>query len=278
MKVSKVITVGFEQEAVSLTRNARLTANANRFILTRDRTVLNDDMSPIPDHGHEIIAPYAKVNVRCGQDGSNFEADTAEMERIITQVASCCERINTTCGFHVHYGRPKSEDDTRSRWDPEKVRTWLAIGLALEDLVFTACHESRTSSSHCRKLRSLYSASDLASYYPVEEGVPWKYDNKKRYSWLNLTETRRKVPEVPVDIFRNTQSGSTGTVEIRAAGNTKNVPYMLAWSLLWLKVATMVAYIPSSLTILRCVHGGVLNADIHRITQLRDVQPAVAVA
>jgi hypothetical protein len=282
MKIDKVITVGFEQETVSITRNARLVCNSNRFILTRDKTVKNDDGTPIgsgdTEGGHEIIAPFVRVHVKCGQDGSNFEADTSELERVLTTITSCCERVNTSCGFHVHYGRPRSDDDPRSRWDPEKVRTWLALGLSVEDAIFTACHESRLSSNHCRKLRSLYPPRDIASYYPVEEGKAWKYDNKKRYAWLNLTETRRNAPDVPVDIFRNTASGSTGTVEIRALGNTKSVPYMLAWATMWLKVATCVAYVPSSLTILRYAHGGLLMEDLNRIISLRDAQPAVAVA
>lgn len=273
-RIDRIITVGFEQEAATLSRNAVAIARRRNFVLTRDRTVTLADGSPIQGYGHEVIAPFTKVRVSCGQDGANFAADFTEVEALIADVMGCCGEVNVSCGFHVHLGRPRDEDaDLRSKWDPEKTRTWLALGMALEERAFAACPASRRQSRHCCSLRDPekgFQDADLQSYYPVDEGKPWKYDNKKRYCWLNLTETRRKTADVPMDVFRNTREGTVSTVEVRTLGNTKRVAYALAWTKLWVKVAAYVAYLPASLSLLRCGYSTALDEDFAQLRALRD--------
>jgi len=84
--------------------------------------------------------------------------------------------------------------------------------------------------------------------------VARKFDNIKRYCWMNLIETKRVgTDERP----GRGSSHALGTIEVRSLGNTAKFEYVWAWTNLLLKLAAYVAYLPSSLAILRC---GMINS------------------
>jgi hypothetical protein len=134
----------------------------------------------------------------------------------------------------------------------------LLIGLSLEEKLFGLCPPSRRNSSYCKPIRQCYTAEELGSYYPMGTVNPGKYQNPKRYCWLNTVETRRDHPRSP------------HTIEVRMMGSVRRFDYILAWVKLWCKIAGYVGNVPSSLAVMHCCFSGSLDNDFAEIKRVKD--------
>ena len=272
--VNNDIMFGLELECVEVTSAAAAIVRDRQWLVRHDGSVRGPCDEELPD-SREIITRPVPVTVRCGQDGSDLAINVASLSRIaetVTDICRCAATVNKTCGFHIHLGRPgKTESDwgvKKSEWGPERTRAMLIVGLILEEALFRACPPSRVLSTYCQPIRASYTATELGSYYPMGATLPNnKYDCLKRRCWLNLVETRRKGTDSR--LLRGLSHG-LGTIEIRLMGNTNNPEYTLAWVMLWIKIAAYVAYLPTSLAILRCAATGSVSADLAAVTSLKN--------
>lgn len=253
------ITFGIEIECTKLTPNAREIVSSRSFSTHYDRTIHGNNGEQLPREvadggGAEIITPPYSVDVSCAQDGDGMALNMEPHAESIRDLCKCVKFVNSSCGVHVHLGRPR--ENGRSLWEPERVRTMLAIGMILESKLFGVVPESRRDNQYCKRLSTEYDERSLKSFYPTGNVAPRKSDNPKRYCWLNLIETRRRGTDPTPGRM---SSEATGTLEIRMLGNVRRFSYIWAWIKLWAHVGAYVAYLPSSLAIMHCTFGGSLN-------------------
>lgn len=122
-------------------------------------------------------------------------------------------KLNTddSCGFHVHVSASNLSSAARQRqW---AIATEF-LAKQVEDLAFKAVPESRTDNEFCRKI------------VPMGNGETFsinKYNNHRRYHWLNI-----------VEMFR---PNGIRTIENRLLGHTHRWKYVLAWSLFTMELA-----------------------------------------
>lgn len=286
MTDGKIITAGCELECVSLAPGAYRLAESEGFGRRYDRSIRGMSGEMLPEHGPgapvELVTPIMEVRTDLSVDGKTRDFDDFSFMGKVHALSQCAGQINSTCGFHIHLGRPNGETTDwnprrlpgqvggpASEWKPGHVRTMLLIGLALEDKLFSVVPNSRQHSKHCQRIRAVYTTSDLEAYYPVGTPVPRKQLNDKRYCWLNLIETRRQADpsERRVGYAR---SKAFGTVEVRMLGETKDAAYLTAWSKLWVKIAAAVAYLPSETAAIHCLYSNFLQPDFDNLSRLKD--------
>jgi hypothetical protein len=140
----------------------------------------------------------------------------------------------------------------------------LIIGKMIESKMFGLVPPSRRDNSHCVKIDARYGAADFEQFYPVGNVNPRKYDNPKRYCWMNLIETRRVGTR---SISGYGDSPATGTIEIRLLGETADPDYVERWTRLWLTIAGYVAFVPSSLAIMHCSLGNSLLPLVDEVSK-----------
>lgn len=252
------MTFGLELEAVRLSAEAPALLSRHNFATHFDRSIKGRNGEDLPRSiaaggGAEIVTPPIFYEVHGAQDGRNLrvmlETDQAQK---VKDLCACAAEVNRTCGLHIHLGRPRQGV---SVWGPEHTRTMLAIGLHLEDTLYALCPASRVQSAYCKPIRACYRPDELGSFYPMGTVHPVKYRNPKRYCWLNVIETRR--------------SNSPGTIEIRMLGNVRRYEYVFAWVKLWCKIGAMVAWLPSSLSMLHCCYSGALADELAAVRQAK---------
>jgi hypothetical protein len=257
--VSEKLTFGIELEGLTATPGAEAIAQRHGFIKRYDHSIMADDGSGLPrtlesGGGFEFITPVIVVNVRMSNVGENLIVDSGGASAMVEDLCGCIAHFNKSCGVHVHLGRPTRDNVVVSKWEPERVRTMLTIGMLLEEKIFSVMPDSRRGNHHSASIRTRYSDDDLGQFYPTGNVVTRKFDNIKRYCWMNLIETKRVgTDERP----GRGSSHALGTIEVRSLGNTVKFEYIWAWTNLLLKIAAYVAYLPSSLAILRC---GMINS------------------
>src|ERR1035437_2227150 len=119
---------------------------------------------------------------------------------------------NKSCGFHIHVSASNISSIAR-------MRQWAIatehLAMLVEDLAFKAVPESRKSNQYCRRITPLHGGESFPSR---------KYDNSRRYNWLNT-----------VEMFR---PGGIRTIEVRLLGHTHRWKYLLAWSLFSMELAS----------------------------------------
>ena len=266
--VNEKITFGLELEGLVATPASA--TYISKFTKRFDHSIVRDDGSPLPrtleeGGGFEFITRPLVADVSMSNTGENLTVTYPDGgDTDVMQLCDCVAHVNRSCGVHVHLGRPSRDNFLMSKWEPERVRTMLAIGLMIEDKVFDVVPNSRRNTRHCAVIRSRYSDSDLTAFYPTGNVVARKYDNPKRYCWLNLIETRRVGTETRPG---RGASVSAGTIEIRALGHTRDAAYIWAWTKLWIKVAAYVAYLPSSLAVMRTMVD--LEADFRALAKFK---------
>lgn len=275
-KIISTISFGIEFECVKLSSTALVTIQANKFERHLDHSItgdLGEELPRIwPDAGSEIVTPPYIVPVSMNGDGSslNMDMDDNRVIETVSALSSCSAHINSSCGVHIHLGRPKQVVEngvtkTISYWSPDEVRTMLIIGQILEPKLWKLVHKSRLNNSTCESITKRYSKNDMGQFYPLGKVDPVKYSNKKRYCWLNLIETQRKGNR-PERGYGG--SPATGTIEIRMLGETDNQDYIFQWLKLWLKIASLVAYAPNTLAISNCCFSEVLESDFVKLESL----------
>jgi hypothetical protein len=119
-------------------------------------------------------------------------------------------------------------------------------------------HPSRLNNDTCELISKRYTKNDLGQFYPMGRVDPNKYTNRKRYCWLNLIETARQGTRSDNGYG---SSPATGTIEIRFLGETDCPSYIFMWTRLWLKIAALVAYVPSTLAIAQVCYSDLLEQD-----------------
>lgn len=288
------LTVGFELEIYRPAPTAKSTIQEHGFGTRADTSIKGPLGENLPNTGLglEVVTPIYDVPVEVSATDDSHQINSTSAIRGLEALCACARHVNSTCGFHVHLGRPNGEFTTwnprrlpnvnggaMSEWKPSQIRTWATVGLLLENKVFELVPESRKHVKHCRRIRQAYSSTDLYSYYVVNNLVARKHDNQQRYCWLNLVETRR--PKSPVEErVGYASSANFGTVEIRALGETGSPQYLSAWVNLWLKVAAAIAYLPAECAILRCASSSWLQPEIdalaaHKLEHEQRVAPLV---
>lgn len=118
---------------------------------------------------------------------------------------------NKSCGFHVHVS-------ASNLFSLARMRQWAIatehLALQIEDLAFKAVPDTRQGNSYCKRI------------VPLDNGASFranKYDNSRRYHWLNI-----------VEMFR---PNGIRTIEVRLLGNTHRWKYLLAWTLFSMELA-----------------------------------------
>jgi len=278
--VNSELTFGLEIEATQLAQSWQATCQRYGLQRVADSSIINEDGQVVGKTiGGEIITPVLSGTCMAQEDGRNLSINVDAIHRQIAEAAcTVAASVNSSCGVHIHLGKPSKTDRNKSQWKPEEVRTFLVIGQLIEDRLFAVCPPSRKDSLHCKRILDCYSRDDLVSYYPVGDVKPNKRQNPKRYCWLNLIETKR-VGEKPDRRFG--AGPALGTVEIRMLGNTRRFDYIWQWTQLWMKIAALVAYVPASLAIMHCMPGNSLDADFEALATLKRMglnenQPMIA--
>jgi len=248
---------------VKLTPQARGLMARHSFSTHFDRSIKGRNGEDLPETveaggGVEIITKPLSFQVRAAQDGRGMTVNLGASTDAVRAVCECAAEVNKSCGLHIHLGRPSASCLTASAWQPEHTRTMLLIGLSLEEKLFGLCPPSRRNSSYCKPIRQCYTAEELGSYYPMGTVNPGKYQNPKRYCWLNTVETRRDHPRSP------------RTIEVRMMGSVRRFDYILSWVKLWCKIAGYVGNVPSSLAIMHCCFSGSLDNDFAEIKRVKD--------
>lgn len=266
--INATMTFGLELEVVKLTLQARDLMTRHHLSTYFDRSIKGRNGEDLPESiedggGAEIISQPLNFQVRSPQDGRGLSVDLGASADTVRAMCECAAEVNKSCGLHIHLGRPVGGRPVGgqlsvSAWQPEHTRTMLLIGLFLEDRLFSVCPPSRRNSSYCRPIRMCYTAEELGSYYPMGTVNPGKYQNPKRYCWLNTVETRRDHPRSP------------HTIEVRMLGSVRRFDYILAWTKLWCKIAAYVAHVPSSLAMMHCCFSGSLDSDFAEIKRVRE--------
>ncbi len=240
------LTYGLEVEACRLKPFWVDYAVTYGFDKKFDRTIrsLNDENLD-PNNSGELSTPVyeAFVNAR-------LQVNTSATEEKVRKLCECLDRVNKTCGVHVHLGNPT--DTGESKWTDEQVKTWAVLGLMMEKRVLGLVPPSRRDNATCLLIAKAYDHSDFNKPDIIGELRPRKYDNLKRYCWLNLTETKR------VGTRRNrgyAASPALNTVEVRLLGNTRRYDYIMAWTKLWIACAGLVAQKSSSEAVLAYMSG-----------------------
>jgi hypothetical protein len=296
MRNSKPITVGLELEMLKLTPHAPRFIEMRNFGRRHDASIADKQGKLLPKTGLgagvELVTPILEVETLVAPDGEPGEFDFTRITPVVKDLLACAQVYNSSCGIHVHVGRPNGEQTDwnprrlqgqigglASEWKPGHIRTMLLIGLGLENIIFNLVPESRKQNTTCRRLRELYANKDIAAYYPLVNLNTRKYNNPQRYCWLNLIETRR-LQDPNEERVGYARSRAFGTFEIRALGETVNFEYVMAWTQLWVKIAAAVAYLPSESAALRCLYSNWLQEDFDKLTALkakheREVAPIV---
>jgi hypothetical protein len=260
------ITVGLELECVKLSQAAEVLKTANKFNHRLDHSIHADDGTSLPRHwpgaGTEIITPPMAAAISMGSDGRNFKLDAKSVLPVIKGLCVSAGHVNKSCGVHVHLGKPSKDDIFKSSWEPERVRTMLIIGKILEPMLMLHVPASRRQNSQCAKISERYVPTDFAQFYPTGPVEAVKYSNPKRYCWLNLIETIRQGTR---DEPGHGASRATGTIEVRLLGETANAEYVQAWTLMWLKIAAYVAYVPSAMAISHICYSDTLVPDLNAL-------------
>lgn len=275
MPVEKSITLGAELELVKLSPESTRLMAEHRFVQHYDRTIRGRNGEELPrtieaGGGCELVTGVLTVPVRMTDNGDGYTADFGATHVVLRDLCACAEEVNGSCGLHLHLGRPA---ESGSVWKPSHVRTMLVIARFLEETLYDLCPSSRRDNQYCKPIAQDYSARDFASFYPVGVVRPRKYDNPKRYCWLNLIETRRQGTE------RSGAAGpALGTIEIRMLGNVRRHRYVQAWAELWVKLAAYVAYLEPSLAISHCCYGGSLEAELSKVRDVKNDKSVVVPA
>lgn len=261
-RVSSNITVGVEVECVRTFPAITQIAQQFNFERHLDHSIRGDGGEILPRNwpgaGTEIVTRPIAVPVVMNGDGNALNVNFTSLNEQIRAITQCMAHVNSSCGIHVHLGRPSRGNQNTSDWGPDRVRTMLVIGQILEERLMDVVHPSRRNNHHCERIGTRYSKTDIGQFYPVGRVDPVKYNNQKRYCWLNLIETVRRG--------NRSESGhggspSPGTIEIRLLGETMDYEYIRAWTNYWVKVAALVAYAPSSLAVAHCCFSSTLEAD-----------------
>lgn len=264
------ITVGMELEAVTLRDNAHLTdlVTARGWAKRHDATILDSYGQPFPSNssmqGKELTSPI----MTCGYTvtDNSISVNNADIIDAVVRCTSAVSEINKTCGFHLHFGKPKSDVDLSSKWTPEKVRALLAFCQLYEDRLYDVCPASRKNNTYCKRIRESFTKAELSGYDPIGKVKPRKMQNPKRYCWVNIIETKRKGTDPRIGY----QAGpATGTLEIRLLGNTKDVNYIMPWTYFWLKVfAALAAYSTSQFML--CAMNGTFDEEYLSLKLAKD--------
>lgn len=279
----KQITVGLELE---MTRAGSFINNvaADKFGRRSDSSILDQNGNKLPRNAGqlELVTPILTADCDVSPNGDKCRFDTGLVENTVADLCRCADQVNSSCGFHVHLGRPNGETSTwnprrlpntaggpASEWKPGHVRTWLIIGLGLEDQLFNVVPSSRRQVRHCRPIREIYSTDKLQAYYPLCNLASRKYNNPERYCWLNLVETCRKADPSEERVGYGS-STPYGTAEIRMLGETRDPAYAATWTRLWVKIAAAIAYLPAESAIMRCVYTNWLQPELQKLRQQRD--------
>lgn len=261
-RVSANITVGVEVECVRTFPSIAQIAQAFNFERHLDHSIRGDAGEPLartwPGAGTEIVTRPISVPVIMNGDGNSLRISADSIDSQIRAITQCMAHVNSSCGIHIHLGRPGRTNPNQSDWGPDRVRTMLVIGQILEERLFGVVHPSRRNNHHCERISTRYSKTDVCQFYPVGRVDPVKYNNTKRYCWLNLIETARTGNRTEPG---HGGSPSPGTIEIRLLGETMDYDYIRAWTTYWVKVAALVAYAPASLAVAHCCFANTLEPD-----------------
>ena len=134
-----------------------------------------------------------------------FEKSLETLKEVITKYEV---QVNKTCGFHVHVGlQPKNKKSM--------INNLLIMGTAIEDDMYGSIPDSRSNNQYCLRIGKRFKVNEEMLAKKVGQVNDSKYNNDKRYCWLNI-----------IEMIRN---GGLGTIEIRSMGDAKDFIYLSNW-------------------------------------------------
>lgn len=237
--MSYPLTFGVELECAAYSPNARLIAEHNGFTPTHDGSI-----NAIGREHGEII-----TGVLTAKFDSNKVTVADSAKEKIEALCKCADAVNASCGLHVHLG-----NGIPSCWNASQIRTFMAVALFNENRFFNLVPDSRTNLRFCRRITELFTPDDFSSEMPILSANNNKYNNPKRYCWINFVETVRHGESTD-----GASRPGLGTIEIRLLGNTRRFDYVWAWINLWLFIAGHISSTDSSRAIMGLTAGNVMK-------------------
>jgi len=265
----KPLTYGLEIECAEVSPESTRLEQEYSFSRHFDRTIRGPNGEELPrETAAELITLPLAVDVSISENRSpssdtNINAfvplsiNFGGTKEVVEALCRCLGKVNKSCGVHVHIGKPNGRGGDNSYWSESDVRTWITVCCLLEERLFTLVPSSRADNQYCRKLLDGYNVAEFKNTCPLGHVSARKYDNRKRYCWLNLIETKRE--------------NGLGTVEIRMLGNTKRFDYIWAWTQLWIKIGAIIAYWPSSQAIMSITMSDLLDPDMLNVKRIKDI-------
>jgi len=254
MSKVKELTLGLEYEMVRPVDHMHEIVHSNHFGLREDHSI-QDNTGRVVATGTEVVTPIYNVPVRWSGNEPSFSNLPGSA---VTALIGCANKVNSSCGLHVHLGNPVMDELTpwnpdqivdrpgghMSRWTKLQVLSWLTVGCHLEASgLHKTVPTSRLQDSNCARIVDRYNSRELASNDPIGTVVSRKYDNLKRYCWLNLIETKRQKSPNENRIGYASSEG-LGTVEVRLLGEIADAHYAKIWCEFWLTIAAYIASFP----------------------------------
>ena len=283
MPTTKKLTYGVEVECAELSAESPRLEEQFSFTRHFDRTIRGPNGEELPrDTASELISKVLTISATVpdsttparlnGETPSSNPFQRLQVaydgsEDVVKGLCGCLGKVNKSCGIHIHIGNPR-RTPRKSEWSAEEIQTWLTVCSLLEERLFAIVPASRLNNQYCKKISESYTPSDFKNNCPIGPVVSRKYSNPKRYCWLNLIETKRRgTTEVP----GRSESEGLGTVEIRMLGNTKRFEYIWAWTRLWIKIGTIIAFYPPSQAIMSLCISDLLDADFMEIKRIKEL-------
>lgn len=280
MSKIKSLSYGLELEMVEAASNLPVLVESQGFGLRRDASIQDNNGRQLRAESLQAVEVVTPIYTKSIAWRSNTPiADIGAHE--LLHLTHCAAKVNSSCGVHIHVGNPVDTGEStvwnpmrerhhnspvpKSHWTPAQVQTWLAAGLLFEQTwLYSTVPRSRFNSDTCSAITDRYSPSELQSNDPIGKLVYRKYNNDKRYCWLNVTETKRQK-DPNENRIGYASSEPFGTVEIRLLGETKDLEYITNWVNLWLYTAAIIASFPFNKAMLIFLHDRTLMAKVHQL-------------
>jgi hypothetical protein len=111
-----LISVGLELEMTKISTAANMAFDQHNFGRRTDASICDNAGNPLPRHGPnvgiEIVTPILEASVELSPNGDADKFGFDKIRPVIKDLTACAASVNSSCGLHVHLGRPNGEKST----------------------------------------------------------------------------------------------------------------------------------------------------------------------